>query len=537
MTRVPALRLRRSLVAALAVAALTVSACSGSANEQDKQDAGAAKVLTIDTSFVVKTLDPGAVYEPTGNIVVHALYDTLVTFDGSDISKPVPDIAKSYTADPDGKTFTFVLDPAATFSDGSPVKAADVVFSLNRLKNLKGSASAIVKGLTFASPDDMTVVVTSDRVNPNVPTILAEPYAGILNSALAKKNGGSDAENADSADTLGNYLNTTALGGGPYLIESFDAASRMVLKANPKYWRSKPAFGRVVFQNMDVQTQKLTISKLPKSEIALDLAGNALADLPTELQQSGSPDSYYQLRLDADPAVSEVTSNRDWVRAVQAAMDYQGMAALFGPAGKPAAGIVPTAYAGALPASEAQKQDLDKAKALLAKSGVGDQTVKLLYPAITYGGIDLGTLAAKVQSDAAKAGIKIQLDPAPIASFLDQRKAGKVPFSFSPQSLDYPVAASIVADLMPGGSTAKSAGWTVERADPATVAAGEKVLNSLDAEEQVGLLQDWQRLMITNSPYVTLVYNSTTVVGSSDLTGAEYTAAGWVVDVADVASK
>ncbi len=380
-------------------------------------------------------------------------------------------------------------------------------------------------------------MVTSDRVNPNVPTILAEPYAGILNSKLAKQNGGTDGADASANDKLGNFLNSTALGGGPYLIESFDAASRIVLKSNPKYWSTKPAFGRVVFQNMDVQNQKLTMSKQPTSEIALDLAGNALADLPQDVQQSGSPDSYYQLRLHADPAVSKVTSNRDWVLALQSAMDYQGMAALFGPAGKPAAGIVPTAYAGALPASEAQTQDLAKAKSLLARSGVADQSVKLLYPAISYGGIDLGTLAAKVQSDAAKAGIKIQLDPAPIASFLDQRKTGKVPFSFSPQSLDYPVAASIVADLMPGGHTADAAGWTAARADPATVAAAEKVLTSSDANEQDRLLQDWQRLMITNSPYVTLVYNSTTVVASKDLKSAEYTAAGWVVDLADVSAK
>ena len=218
-------------------------------------------------------------------------------------------------------------------------------------------------------------------------------------------------------------------------------------------------------------------------------------------------------------------------------MDYPGQAALFGPAGKAAAGIVPTAFAGSLPASETQKQDLPKAKQLIAESGVADQTVKLLYPAITYGGIDLGTLAAKVQSDAAKAGIKIQLDPAPIASFLDQRKSGKVPFSFSPQSLDYPVAASIVADLMPGGSTAKAAGWTAQNADPATVEAANKALAAQEASEQDKLLQDWQRLMITNSPYVTLVYNSTTVVASSDLNNAEVTAAGWIIDVADVTSK
>ena len=522
-----------TLLSAALAAALVLGACSS----EDSGDNGGSSTLTVDTSFVVKSLDPGAVYEPTGNVIVHALYDTLVTFDGSDISKPVPDLAKSYTASPDGKSFTFVLRDDAVFNDGSKVTAADVVFSLNRLKNLKGSAAAIVKDLSASATDEHTVVVTSAVLNPNVPTILAEPYAGILSAKLAKEHGGQDGPDASKTDKLGSYLNTATVGSGPYRIESFDAASRIVLTANDKYWGNKPAFKRVVFQNMDVQNQKLTMSKQPKSEIALDLAGDSLSGLPSALQQSGSADSYYQLRLHADPAVSEVTSNRDWVNALQAALDYKGLAALFGSSGVPAAGIVPTAYAGALPESEAQTQDLAKAKSLAAQSGVASKSVKLLYPAITFGGVDLGTIAAKVQSDAAKAGLKIELDPAPIASFLDQRRGGKVAFSFSPQLLDYPVAASVVADLMPGGGTAEAAGWTADRADPATVAAANKVLTALDAKEQVAALQDWQRLMINHSPYITLVYNSGTVVASADLKGAVYTAAGWVVDIADVAGR
>ncbi|OKI63391.1 ABC transporter substrate-binding protein [Micromonospora sp. CB01531] len=528
-----ALRPMAALIAAAVVGVVGLSACSG----EDSGDNGTNSTLTVDTSFVVKSLDPGAVYEPTGNVVVHALYDTLVTFDGADISKPVPALASAYAASPDGRTFTFTLNPDAKFADGSPVTAADVVFSLDRLKNLKGSAAAIVKDLSFSASDDKTVVVTSTVVNPNVPTILAAPYAGILNSKLAKEHGGQAGTDATSADSLGTYLNENALGSGPYKIESFDVASRIVLTANPNYWGKKPAFGRVVFQNMDVQNQKLTMSKKPTSEIALDLAGDQLSGLPTELQQTSSPSTYYQLRLHADPAISPVTSNHDWAHALQAAIDYQGVAALFGSSGVPAAGIVPTAYAGALPDSEAQKQDLAKATALAAQSGVADQTVKLLYPAITFSGVDLGTIAAKVQSDAAKAGLKIELDPAPIASFLDQRRGGKVAFSFSPQSLDYPSAASIVADLMPGGGAATAAGWTTAKADPATVAAANEVRDALDTEKQVAALQKWQRLMIEHAPYITLAYNAGTVVASSDLSGAQYTAAGWTVDIADIGTK
>ena len=176
--------------------------------------------------------------------------------------------------------------------------------------------------------------------------MLTMPQAGIMNSKVAKEHGAVDGEDAATADTVGNYLNTKAVGGGPYVIESFDAASRIVLVANPKYSGTKPAFGRVVFQNMDIQNQKLTMSKLPPAQIALDMSGNSLDGLPAELQQTSSPDIYYQLRLQADPAVSEVTSNPQFVAAMRAAMDYQGIAELFGTGGVPAAGVVPSAYAG-----------------------------------------------------------------------------------------------------------------------------------------------------------------------------------------------
>ena len=83
---------------ALLLAGTVLSACgSDSADGGDNpDDGGSTETLIVNTSFVVKTLDPNLVYEPTGNIVVHALYDSLVTFEGADISKPVGDLAESY---------------------------------------------------------------------------------------------------------------------------------------------------------------------------------------------------------------------------------------------------------------------------------------------------------------------------------------------------------------------------------------------------------------------------------------------------------
>ena len=57
----------------------------------------ASGTLVIDTSFVMRTVDPQREFEPTSSIVAHAVYDTLVTFKGSGTT-PVPWLATSFKA-------------------------------------------------------------------------------------------------------------------------------------------------------------------------------------------------------------------------------------------------------------------------------------------------------------------------------------------------------------------------------------------------------------------------------------------------------
>ena len=69
-------------------------------------------------------------------MIAHAMYEPLLTFEGGDMSKPVPLIAESYELSEDGKTLTLPLRTDVTFSDGTKLTSADVVFSYNRTKNL-----------------------------------------------------------------------------------------------------------------------------------------------------------------------------------------------------------------------------------------------------------------------------------------------------------------------------------------------------------------------------------------------------------------
>src|SRR5215472_6310627 len=96
------MRLRRWIVSGCAVAVTAGLAACGSSGGGGGGGSSASSDLVVETAFVLKTLDPG-------RMIDHAIYDTLLTYKGSNVSTPVPDLATSYTASPDAKTYTFTL--------------------------------------------------------------------------------------------------------------------------------------------------------------------------------------------------------------------------------------------------------------------------------------------------------------------------------------------------------------------------------------------------------------------------------------------
>src|SRR6476469_3439995 len=133
------------LVAAAVLTASGLVACGGGSSGGAGSGGG---TLVIDSSFDLKTVDPGREYELTGQMLTKGMYETLLTFANNDLTKPVGDLASSYVLSPDAKTTTLTLAQGRVFSDGAPVTADDVVFSLQRLIGMKGNPSFLLDGVT-----------------------------------------------------------------------------------------------------------------------------------------------------------------------------------------------------------------------------------------------------------------------------------------------------------------------------------------------------------------------------------------------------
>jgi len=506
----------------------------GATTAPEEADTGAAgprpETLVVDKSFDLATADPGRQFEVTGTIVGVALYDTLLTFEDADVSTPVPHLAESFEANDDATEFTFTLRDDVVFADGSALEADDVAFSLNRVRNLKGNGSFLMDGVTAEAVDERTVVLRAEQPTPQLPRILPNPTLGILNADLVRENGGTDAEDAAEADTAEEFLNTQSAGTGPYVLEQFDTTTETILAANPDYWGEPPVYDRVVLRNVEAATQALNVQSA-QSSIVLDLAADQLGQLrgdpSLDVVEEASPNIWF-LFANANPEISDVTSNPDFREAVRYGLDYDAILELAGDGAVRVPGIIPNVFLGALGEQEAPQRDVDRATAAVERLG-GDVTVELEYPSdFTANGLNFGPVAERVQATLAEVGITVELTPAPIATALETYRAGEEQMGLWLWAPDYPDPADYLV-FGAGGIVGLRAGWPAG-SDPELEAVMEEVATTVDDAEREPLFEEFQRQMNERGVMFPLFQPTASVVARTDVGPVQFHPA-WTIDL------
>ncbi|GAA1005133.1 ABC transporter substrate-binding protein [Acrocarpospora pleiomorpha] len=503
----------------LVSSALVLLLAGGLAACADQQPAAApgGDTLVVDTAFNAKSLDPARMFQPTDFYAESALYDTLLKFKGNDLKAPVPNLAESYEVSDDATAYTFRLREDAVFSDGSPVTAADVVFSYNRLKNVKASPAFLMDGLTVTAQDDHTVVIKAERAVPELPSLLTAPNFGVVNADQVKAQGATDAEGADKSDTAERYLNTASAGSGPYVLEGYSNTSQIALTANPKYWGTKPAWQRVVIRNVTAPQQQLLNVEGGESQIALDLSGRQAQGVDRSAFTVTSDQAPEVLYLAASRAKTSATADPEVLAAIRAGIDYQGLLQVAGPGTVQAAGLVPQTFVGALAPTEAPKYDPELAKELVARSGVTAPKITLDYASDYHrlAGLDYATIAQRIQSDLKKIGIEVTLNPAPTATSLQRYVDGQTELALWSYPPDFTDPANLVA-FGPGGFLAKRVHWS-EKDAPEAAKLTESAL-AAKGDARAAAYQAWQRVLNDGGPFLPLLVPTTVTLSSARVT-------------------
>jgi peptide/nickel transport system substrate-binding protein len=182
-------------------------------------------------------LDPHNMAVSSGNVyTADKLYETLYITDAKGQLQPW--LVSSHEVSADGLTYTLALKPEVTFSDGNPMTADDVAWSLNRART---SETGSMSFLNFAIKD-VTAVDTS-----TVKIALSQPWAPLLSDlsiysdAILPKNLNGLSEKEFFANPVGT---------GPFKLKSWaQQGNEITLERNTNYWQpGKPYLDEVVFR-------------------------------------------------------------------------------------------------------------------------------------------------------------------------------------------------------------------------------------------------------------------------------------------------
>ena len=509
--------MKKRLLAALlcALMALGLTACGGSADTEPAEGTDAEATETTDAdggnrTVVVamgsgfSTLDPGRVYEKYPPMIVNACYENLFKFNSND-GEAEPSLAESYEFSEDGMTLTVKLREA-TFASGNPVTSADVMFSINRCKNLQDNPSFICDTIeSMEAPDDLTVVFHLTQPDSAILSKLTYSSLAILDSKVVKEQGGTDAEDAVTADTASDYLNTTSAGSGMYVMTSYIPDSEIVLEANPNYWRQATNVDKYIIKiQPDSNTQMMGLST-GDIDVAMNMTDDTMAELQSaeNVELINAPTKTVGfVMMNMDESIGGPVANPDVQQAIRLALDYAGIQTIVGEGCVTPYSVIQDGFMGSKGVRDTGYQDVEAAKQLLADAGYADGLdVDLTVCDLDMEGVALTDLAQKVKEDLAQIGINVNIvSQAWAAGYGDAYREGTIPLTVMYWGTDYNDP-NVQLEFLPGETVGLRAAWTAEM-NPELNAKYAEAMNATDNDARIAVLEEIQDMMYEDGPFV-----------------------------------
>jgi peptide/nickel transport system substrate-binding protein len=460
--------------------------------------------LVIDSNISdLITLDPAMVYEYSGILVTHNVYQTLVTFEGSDLQTIQPSLAESWETNDAGDHWELIfhLQPGNTFASGNPITADDVVYSFGRVFALNGPPAFLLTDVAGITAESVTAV-DPETVQINLPktaspgaflAILTNTIASVVDSKLVQENEGSD-----NGST---WLLDHSAGSGAYVVDHWTQEVEVLLTANPNFNGDPPALTSVLLRHVPESANQLTELQRGDADIALNLTAEQLATLSgdaTSVQGQDLRLFYVGMNVAMPPL-----DNADVREALRMAIDYDGIVndLLSGNAQKVQT-IIPSPMFGYN--SDAPFQaDVEGATALLEQAGVSDVSLEMMIPdGAAPGGVQWSDLAAKLQADWAAIGVNVEIRQVTFAELLDAYRAQGAELALLYWGPDFADPDTNVTPFT--NYDAQSIAWRNSWEDADIAAQAKDAALMTDAAEREAAYKEITDYVLHNGPYAVL---------------------------------
>jgi peptide/nickel transport system substrate-binding protein len=467
------------------------------------------------------TLDPGMSYEYAGSLVTNNLYETLVKFEGTDLSTLKPSLATRWSVKDagDGWKVTFNLRNQK-FASGNLVTADDVVYSFDRAIAMKGPGSFL-----FTSVANMKVgstkALNKNTVEVTLPktaspaaflNLLTFNIGAVVDSQIVKAN-------VANNDYGTGWLKRNSAGSGPFVLNRWDQNQSVVLEANPQS-RLLPKLSRVILREMkEANTQKIA---LESGEI--DIADNLTPDMVKVKLTDAKFNVYKADSLNLQYLGMNVGDTSPFKdprvrQAVRYALDQDGIInGLAGGNARKVQTIIPAGLFGFNPATP-YNLDLEKAKGLLKAAGkeAGFEFDMLTPQGACLAGIPCADLAVKIQSDLSKIGLKVnvkQLVDSELYPLYRAQKATMVLVDWSPDFPDPDGNATPMSDF-----GAKSLAWRNQWNNPTAGKLAQQAALEPNPTKRAVLYKQLTELQLDDGPFAILFQPTVSVTLAKTVKG------------------
>lgn len=278
-------------------------AADSGANEPVAAGAAGAGVGPDGVSQVVITMtpssEPAAGFDPlvgwgAGEHVHEPLIQSTLIATDNNLAF-VNDLATDYGCSEDGLTWTFHIREDVMFTDGVPLTAEDVAFTINGIVNGEAAEADLSMVDEARAVDATTCEIAMKR--PNNALLYTLAVVGIV-----------------PAHAYGPDYGEHPIGSGRYMLEQWDRGQQVILRANPDYYGDAPLMDRVVVLFME-EDASLAAAQSGTADVAYTSAALAGA-VPAgyALLNCASVDSR-GISLPCNPAGTDVTVEGDMVYA------------------------------------------------------------------------------------------------------------------------------------------------------------------------------------------------------------------------------
>lgn len=395
---------------------------------------------------------------------------------GDDGMSLKPGIAESWEYNDDNTALTITIDPRATFSDGEPVTAADVAFSITTWQEGPNYGSTYASIASTDIVDDQTIVLQLSAPNTSLPAYLTWANAGVVPEDFGGR----------TADAFWQE----PIGAGPFVAESWSSTGDVVLTPNEHYTLTDGPFVDEVVSRYASDSNSAALQlRSGDVDVVAEMQPVTAESLPADLVVEGP--SHVTPVLLMNSAVIPDASTR---QAIGYAIDYEANVST----GLQGYGAVPE---GALPPNSENwvateggyfSQDIARAQDLLGDADI--PPLELVYA----NDASLALTAQLVQADLAEIGIDVELQAMDSGSSFSAMSTGEYDlalFSYNAISPDVSDPAQYVAAtgmMFTGGPTDEL--WALLADYEAAPSADDKQ----------ALVADVQQLLFDEAPFVAL---------------------------------